>query len=267
MGLGGFSEAFDEDFLGLRELGIAAELGLSSLSVPKRLLKGKPGGGTSATKYVFPDSLWVRGDIHELHDRAKPTEPPPPYPPPPPFVPITSKSVQDQIGLLRSYYQERLATLAPSMSAPPPVLGMPLIPPPLGVPVPGLEPMSITGPIPGPTLLTLPDDGLPSSQTKLGPIGQVVKSGASSGAVKKKAKATGTAPKDMGGGPTLPLPPGLLTLKPEDVSMEPMTTTPFDAGVGDGVRRGTKGALSGGNGNNGAKKKAVEFPPVIAASA
>lgn len=56
MGLGGFSEAFDEDFLGLRELGIAAELGLSSLNVPKRLLKGKRGGGTGATKYVH---RWV----------------------------------------------------------------------------------------------------------------------------------------------------------------------------------------------------------------
>lgn len=50
MGLGGFSEAFDEDFLGLKELGIAAELGLSSLSVPKRLLKGKRGSGTGIAK-------------------------------------------------------------------------------------------------------------------------------------------------------------------------------------------------------------------------
>ena len=105
-----------------------------------------------------------------------------------------------------------------------------------------------------------------------------MKSGASAGAVKKKAKATGAAPKDMGGGPILPLPPGLLTLKPEDVPMEPLTTTtPFDAdmlgvvdagnGNGDGGRRGAKGALPGGNGNNGGKKKAVDFPPVIAASA
>ena len=30
-----------EDFLGLRELGIEAEFGLKSLSVPKRLWKGK----------------------------------------------------------------------------------------------------------------------------------------------------------------------------------------------------------------------------------
>ncbi|KAH0829043.1 hypothetical protein J3R83DRAFT_2498 [Lanmaoa asiatica] len=247
MGLGGFSEAFDEDFLGLRELGIAEELGLSSLSVPKRLLKGKRGGGTGVTK-------------------EKPTEPPPPYPPPPPFVPITSKNVEDQIGLLRLYYQERLATLAPAVSAPPVALGMPLISPPHGASLLGMEPVNVAGSTPGPTLLTLPDDAPSSSQTKLGPIGQVTKSGLSTGGVKKKTKATGPPPKDMGGGPVLPLPPGLLMLKPEDMER---LTTPFDADVlgGDGGRRGAKGALPSGNGNNGTKKKAVDLPPVIAASA
>ncbi|KAF8132050.1 hypothetical protein EV363DRAFT_1449731 [Boletus edulis] len=256
MGLGGFSEAFDEDFLGLRELGIAAESGLSSLTIPKKLLKGKRGGGTGATK-------------------VKPTEPPPPYPPPPPFVPITSKNMEGQIGLLRPYYQERFAMLAPSLSAPPLIIGVPLIPPPLGVPVFPLELMNTAGPTPGPTLLTLPDDAPPSSQTKLGPIGQIAKSGPSGGAVKKKAKGTAPPTKDMGGGAMLPLPRGLLTLKPEDVLTEPLMT-PFDAeavavgdGNGDGGRRGTtaKGALPGGNGNNSAKKKVVDLPPVIAASA
>jgi len=38
---GQFTDDIGEDFLGLRELGIAAELGLSSLMIPKRLLKGK----------------------------------------------------------------------------------------------------------------------------------------------------------------------------------------------------------------------------------
>lgn len=134
-----------------------------------------------------------------------------------------------------------------------------------------MEPVNTAGSTPGPSLLTLPDDAPPSSQTKLGPIGQVMKSGPSTGAVKKKAKAAGPPPKDMSGGPVLPLPPALLTLKPEDVPMEPLTT-PFDAhvlgaGDGDGARRGAKGALPGGNGSNGAKKKAVDLPPVIAASA
>jgi len=39
--MGTFADALGEDVLGLRELGIAQELGLSSLSIPKRLLKGK----------------------------------------------------------------------------------------------------------------------------------------------------------------------------------------------------------------------------------
>lgn len=195
-------------------------------------------------------------------------EPPPPYPPPPPFVPITSKNVEDQIGLLKAYYQERLTTLTPSMSAPPPVLGMSLIPPPYGAPMLGIEPVNTVGSTLGPALLTLPDDVPPSSQTKLGPIGQVMKSGPSTGAMKKKTKANGPPPKEMGVGPTPPLPSGLLTLKPEDVSMEPFTT-PFDADVlgagdGDGAWRGGKGVLPGGSGT---KKKAVDLPPVIAASA
>lgn len=39
--MGGFADAFGEDFLGLRELGIADEHGLASLTVPRRLLKGR----------------------------------------------------------------------------------------------------------------------------------------------------------------------------------------------------------------------------------
>ncbi|KAI0669507.1 hypothetical protein C8Q78DRAFT_1040274 [Trametes maxima] len=42
--MGNFAESFGEDFLGLKELGIADEFGLASLSIPKRLLKGKGKG-------------------------------------------------------------------------------------------------------------------------------------------------------------------------------------------------------------------------------
>jgi len=47
---------FGEDFLGLRELGIASELGVSSLSVPKKLLrpKGARMGAGSSLPYVEP---------------------------------------------------------------------------------------------------------------------------------------------------------------------------------------------------------------------
>lgn len=59
MGLGGFSDAFGEDFLGLKELGIAAEFGLSSLSVPKKLLRGKKGARSGVAMYVFVSSLFT----------------------------------------------------------------------------------------------------------------------------------------------------------------------------------------------------------------
>lgn len=39
--MGNFADSFGDDFLGLRELGIAGELGLQSLTIPKKLLKGK----------------------------------------------------------------------------------------------------------------------------------------------------------------------------------------------------------------------------------
>lgn len=52
--MGGFVDMFGEDFLGLRELGIASELGVSSLSVPKKLLrpKGARVGAGSSLPYV-----------------------------------------------------------------------------------------------------------------------------------------------------------------------------------------------------------------------
>jgi hypothetical protein len=49
---GDFADMLGEDYLGLRELGIAAEFGMSSLSIPKRLLKGKKGKGVVAA-YVL----------------------------------------------------------------------------------------------------------------------------------------------------------------------------------------------------------------------
>lgn len=52
--MGNFADSFGEDFLGLRELGIASELGLSNLTVPKRLLRGKNKGlGNAQVEYVI----------------------------------------------------------------------------------------------------------------------------------------------------------------------------------------------------------------------
>lgn len=53
--MGNFADSLGDDFLGLRELGIAAEFGLSSLTIPKRLLKGKNKNAAQAgpAEYVF----------------------------------------------------------------------------------------------------------------------------------------------------------------------------------------------------------------------
>ncbi|KAI9507752.1 hypothetical protein F5148DRAFT_1202423 [Russula earlei] len=135
--MGQFTDDIGEDFLGLRELGIAAEFGLSSLSIPKRLLKGKRNakGPNAATKSA---------------------EPPPPYPPPQPFVSLTSESVKSQVGLLRGYFEHRLASA-------------------------GLD--------------ALPDDPPNPTQAKLGPLGQVIRpsSAAMAAAAGSKKK---TKPKD-----------------------------------------------------------------------
>jgi hypothetical protein len=60
---GDFADMLGEDYLGLRELGIAAEFGMSSLSIPKRLLKGKKGKGVVAAYGTRPlphSSCWRR---------------------------------------------------------------------------------------------------------------------------------------------------------------------------------------------------------------
>jgi hypothetical protein len=92
-GMGQFMDDIGEDFLGLHELGIAAKLGLSSLSIPKCLLKCKRNAkGSNAT--------------------AKSTRPPPPYPPPQPFVPRTSETAKNHyIWLLRGYFEYRFTGL------------------------------------------------------------------------------------------------------------------------------------------------------------
>ncbi len=65
---GNFADSFGEDFLGLRELGIAAEFGLSSLTVPKRLLKGKNKGNLQQTpEFVFAYFIMWIGLTHDYN--------------------------------------------------------------------------------------------------------------------------------------------------------------------------------------------------------
>ncbi|KAF4620397.1 hypothetical protein D9613_001187 [Agrocybe pediades] len=214
LAMGEFADMLGEDYLGLRELGIAAELGLSNLSIPKKLLKGRKGQNKPTA--------------------AKPTEPPPPYPPPPPFIPLTAGKVEDQIGLLKGYYQARFVQLAaaqaPTPSQPPqpgapipapaapalpgPSLAGPTLPPSNTLPGTSVPPPAppAAPPVPQPPQinpdLVLPDELPSSAQMKMGPIGQIVKSGAGSGgAAKKKEKekpkegaGSGSVPPGGGGG-------------------------------------------------------------------
>lgn len=174
----------------------------------------------------------------------------------------------DQIGLLRHYFHERLAAVAPPGSLPAP----PLLPP---GPQLGLPPLAGAPPPPPPLapspfgestrVITLPDDSPTPAQAKLGPLGQVLKTGAAANAVKKKNKAK--EPVSMSG----PMGMG------DAVPMEPMRA--FNGLGADGRNVGVAGAGTDGGGTSGqgvaggGKKKpgpqgkAVELPPVIAASA
>ncbi|KAJ3826944.1 SAGA complex protein [Lentinula raphanica] len=240
LALGEFADTLGVDYFGLRELGIADEFGMSSLTIPKRLLKGK-----KRRTNVMPT--------------AKPTEPPPPFPPPPPFIPLTAGQIPEQIGLLQKFYYDRLQavappvpTLPPSSSLLPPIpplappslpgpslvnthLGIPSLPkpalssptkpsntmvasthvPPDTLPqmlntaplIPSssvqspsdlsqapLSPSALPPPPPPPPETVIPDDSPSPAQIKMGPIGQIVKTGSSYPAAKKKAKgATGAS--------------------------------------------------------------------------
>jgi transcriptional activator SPT7 len=239
--MGQFTDDIGEDFLGLRELGIANEFGLSSLSIPKRLLKGKKNAKPNAT--------------------AKSAEPPPPYPPPPSFVQLTAESVKNQIGLLRDYYERRLANPNPN------------------------------GMMTAPAVLT--DDPPNPIQTKLGPLGQVMRptsaaiAAAASGS-KKKSKAVAAMVQQPATpvlsprlAPPPPPPPPTVSVVLAAPSMPPMPTIAQSAGIGvteqqQQVTPKKKGATPVANGASapgsagGGKKRGRPpegLPPIVVASA
>jgi len=190
---GEFADVLGEDYLGLRELGIADEFGLSALSVPKKLLRGKKGQNKPVATKI--------------------TEPPPPFPPPPHFIPFTASMVEDQIGLLQNYYQNRfvLAASTEPSSAPPVLSAHPhnaqSSPYPLPSPMLGMSPADPT--LRPPTIPTIsPDlillDDIPSpAQLKISPIGQIVKSGA---AAKKKSATKTVVEGSVAGSVGTPIP-------------------------------------------------------------
>ena len=87
---GDFAEDLDEDFFGFRELGLAEELGLESLSVPLHLLQNRVHhayqsqnqGPVTNTGYVFE--------------------------PPKACEPITLDNLPLQIGLVQDFFREKL---------------------------------------------------------------------------------------------------------------------------------------------------------------
>ncbi|TEB37911.1 hypothetical protein FA13DRAFT_1725533 [Coprinellus micaceus] len=145
-----FADSLGEDYLGLRELGIAQEFGLSTLSIPKSLLRRKKANAKLA--------------------QAKPTEKPLDYPLPPPPPAFTHATLGQTIGLLRPYYEKRFElrarTLLPTpmsgMQATPMMGGLqPLAGPVLGGTTPSVlmpPPPSVPGytNLPGPSLTNLP---------------------------------------------------------------------------------------------------------------
>ncbi|KAM6502915.1 hypothetical protein JOM56_002892 [Amanita muscaria] len=185
---GDFADILGEDYLGLRELGIAAEFGMASLTIPKKLLRSKKTQKTSG-------------------NASKPNEPPPPYPPPPPFLPLTYDKLGDQIGLLKPYYQARFATRASSLAqnaatrfvVPPAPVWLQSS----GIPAQdGSKTASSTSSEAAPAVppeiiippdLVLPDDSPNASQVKVGPLGQIMRPSTTSGSGKKKAKGAASA--------------------------------------------------------------------------
>ncbi|KAG2073241.1 hypothetical protein BDR04DRAFT_1152331 [Suillus decipiens] len=168
--MGGFSDSLGDDFLGLRELGIAAELGLSSLTIPKKLLKGKSRGTAgAAVEYVsFIQSLDLSSDFISFSEQNP-----------------KNRHLHIHHRLRYSLSQARMWAIK---------LGLPYFPPgpQFGLlPHPGVLPLPYA---PSPSgeftrVIAVPDDAPAPAQAKLGPLGQVLKTGAAAGTIKKKNKA------------------------------------------------------------------------------
>ncbi|KAI0752833.1 hypothetical protein C8Q80DRAFT_1351282 [Daedaleopsis nitida] len=260
--MGNFADSYGDDFFGLKELGIADEFGLSSLTVPKRLLKGKG-----------------KGNVKEDPSTAKPTEPPPPFPPPPPFIPLDSTTVDDQIALLKPFYQARISEISTSLAAsgqPVPPAQLPGAPPLPPVPTTLASiAMSLTaGDFPNdappappepPAIILLPDDAPTLAHTKIGPLGTVNKATPAASTAKKKSKAKPpAAPPGSGSGVAGPSGSGAGggDLPPSTPGPPPPPPLMSTASTGGESKKG-KGA-----GTPSKKKAKVEpFPPVVMASA
>jgi transcriptional activator SPT7 len=87
---GDFAEDLDEDFFGFRELGLAAEFGLESLSVPFHLLQNRM-HAQYQSQHQGP--ITSGGLIFEQ---------------PAPYEPITLETLPNQVGLVQDFFREKL---------------------------------------------------------------------------------------------------------------------------------------------------------------
>lgn len=87
---GDFAEDIDEDFFGFKELGLAEEFGLETLSVPLHLLQNRMHNAYQANNTGVAA---VSGAMFE---------------PPSPYEPITRDNLASQIDLIQSYFGGKL---------------------------------------------------------------------------------------------------------------------------------------------------------------
>lgn len=87
---GDFAEDLDEDFFGFKELGLADELGLETLSVPLHLLQNRLHSGYQAQHQGVANEQGIT------------------FPLPEPYGPVTQESIGDQIGLVQDFFRSKL---------------------------------------------------------------------------------------------------------------------------------------------------------------
>ncbi|KZO92244.1 hypothetical protein CALVIDRAFT_520521 [Calocera viscosa TUFC12733] len=190
---GGLGDVLGVDFLGLGDLGLE---GITSLSVPRRLLLGKPSKKAAAAAAAAAA-------------KAKPAEKVLPYPKPAPFIPLTEDKIDKQIGLLHNFYKSKLLPM-PSVTE----NGTDNGTKPqdsqtangaLNSPGGGLLPQPAVDESKSSTEIKryVPEDPGNASKTKIGPKGEILLHAPAPSAKKKKGKSTTGSEAPM----PLPLPP------------------------------------------------------------
>ncbi|PWN29037.1 hypothetical protein BDZ90DRAFT_250353 [Jaminaea rosea] len=95
---GNLPSAFEDDFFGFKAMGLDAELGMTNMSVPLRLLQRR---GPAGRRGLAGDAAADRGSGEAEQTKDV-------YPPPPAFVPLSEAAIPAQIGLLRPFYTDLL---------------------------------------------------------------------------------------------------------------------------------------------------------------